>query len=33
MPQGGQDGLILDILTQGFAPTQIAGISFEIFKS
>jgi transposase len=33
MPQGGQDGLILDILSQGFAPAQIAGISFETFRT
>jgi transposase len=33
MPQGGQDGLILDILSQGFAPAQIAAISFETFRT
>jgi transposase len=32
MPQGGQDGLILDILAQGFAPDQIAGLSLEAFR-
>ncbi len=32
MPQGGQDGLILDIIAQGFAPAQIANMSFEAFR-
>lgn len=32
MPQGGQDGLILDIIAQDFAPTQIANMSFEAFR-
>jgi transposase len=32
MPQGGQDGLILDIISAGFAPTQIANMSFETFR-
>ncbi len=32
MPQGGQDGLILDIIAQGFAPAQIANMSFEEFR-
>jgi len=33
MPQGGQDALILDIITQGFAPAQIAAMPFEAFRS
>lgn len=32
MPQGGQDGLILDIISQGFAPAQIASMPFESFR-
>ena len=32
MPQGGQDGLILDIIIQGFAPAQIANMPFETFR-
>ena len=32
MPQGGQDGLILDIIAQGFAPVQIANMSYETFR-
>ncbi|MCK4621634.1 MAG: transposase [Desulfuromonadales bacterium] len=32
MPQGGQDGLILDIIAQDFAPTQIAKMPFETFR-
>lgn len=32
MPQGGQDGLILDIIAQDFAPAQIADIPFETFR-
>lgn len=32
MPQGGQDGLILDIIAQEFAPIQIAKMTFEMFR-
>lgn len=32
MPQGGQDGLILDIIAQDFAPVRIAAMSFEKFR-
>lgn len=32
MPQGGQDGLILDIIAQCFDPAQIANMSFEEFR-
>ena len=32
MPQGGQDGLILDIIAQNFAPALIADMSFEEFR-
>lgn len=32
MPQGGQDGLILDIIAQDFAPERIATMSFEEFR-
>lgn len=32
MPQGGQDGLILDIIAQDFAPARIAAMSFEKFR-
>lgn len=32
MPQGGQDGLILDIIALDFAPARIAAMSFEKFR-
>ncbi|MCK4621987.1 MAG: IS110 family transposase [Desulfuromonadales bacterium] len=32
MPQGGQDGLILDIIAQDFSPAQIADIPYETFR-
>ncbi len=31
MPQGGQDGLILDIIARDFAPARIASLSFDEF--
>lgn len=33
MPQGGQDALILDLITLGFAPAQIAEMSFAAFRA
>jgi len=32
MPQGGQDGLILDIIAHDFAPARIAALPFEVFR-
>ncbi len=32
MPQGGQDGLILDIIALDFAPARIAAMPFEKFR-
>jgi len=32
MPQGGQDGLILDIIAHDSAPARIAALPFEVFR-
>jgi len=32
MSQGGQDGLILDIIAHDFAPARIAALPFEVFR-